>query len=134
MKTLAFTLLSLTMTFLLVSFIMQTNQPKPWPVPAESKTKVNPVKSSAESISDGKALYIKHCQSCHGKTGLGDGPKSKLLDTFSGDMTATAYQSQTDGEHFYKTKVGRGDMPAYKDKLSDEDIWSIVNYMRTFKK
>jgi mono/diheme cytochrome c family protein len=134
MKTLSLSLLSLLVAFLLVSFAMQQNQPKPWPVSDESKNKVNPVKATSESISDGKALYIKHCQACHGKTGLGDGPKTKLIDTYSGDMTSSAYQSQTDGEHFYKTLVGRGDMPAYKSKLTEDDIWNIVNYMRTFKK
>lgn len=134
MKTISFTVLSLLTAFFLVSFAMQQNQPKPWPVPAESKNKANPVKATTESISDGKALYIKHCQSCHGKTGLGDGPKAKLLETFSGDFSGSSFQSQTDGEHFYKTKEGRGDMPAYKGKLTDEEIWTVVNYMRTFKK
>jgi mono/diheme cytochrome c family protein len=134
MKTFSFILLSLIITLLFVSFIRQTSQPKPWEVPSEYKNKVNAFESSTESISEGKTLYIKHCASCHGKTGIGDGPKAKLIDTFSGDLTSTAYQSQSDGEQFYKTLIGRGDMPAYKNKLSDEDIWNIVNYMRSFKK
>jgi mono/diheme cytochrome c family protein len=113
---------------------MQNSQPKPWEVPSEYKNKANAIKSSTESIDEGKSLYIKHCASCHGKTGIGDGPKAKLIDTYSGDLTSSAYQSQCDGEHFYKTLVGRGDMPAYKDKLSEEDIWNIVNYMQSFKK
>ncbi|NJO68972.1 MAG: c-type cytochrome [Bacteroidetes bacterium] len=109
-------------------------QPKPWEVPANYKTMKNPVKSTPESIASGKALYNQHCASCHGKKGLGDGPKARTLDTPSGDMSGTAYQGQTDGEHFYKTKFGRGDMPKYDKKISDEDMWSMVNYMRTFKK
>ncbi len=44
------------------------------------------------------------------------------------------YQGQTDGEHFYKTKFGRGEMPKYENKVPDTEIWNIVNYMRTFKK
>jgi mono/diheme cytochrome c family protein len=116
----------------LMSFVMA--QPKPWIVPANYKTMKNPQKANPESIANGKALYNQHCASCHGKKGLGDGPKARTLDTPSGDMSGAAYQNQTDGEHFYKTKFGRGDMPKYDKKIDDKDMWDIVNYMRTFKK
>jgi mono/diheme cytochrome c family protein len=116
----------------LMSFV--TAQPKPWDVPANYKTMKNPQKASPESIANGKALYNQNCASCHGKKGLGDGPKARTLDTPSGDMSGAVYQNQTDGEHFYKTKFGRGDMPKYDKKIDDKDIWDMVNYMRTFKK
>jgi mono/diheme cytochrome c family protein len=106
----------------------------PWVVPEKYKSMKNPVKSDNTSINIGKTLYIKNCVSCHGKTGLGDGPKAKTLETGTGDMSAGAFQAQSDGEHFYKTKFGRGDMPKYDKKIPDEDIWAVVNYMRTFKK
>lgn len=118
----------------LMSFIVAQQKPKAWDVPANYKSMKNPVKSSAQSIESGKALYNTNCASCHGKKGLGDGPKARTLEASSGDMSGTAYQSQTDGEHFYKTKFGRGEMPKYDKKISDDDIWAMVNYMRTFKK
>ena len=102
--------------------------------PAEFKNMKNPVKADAESIQVGKMLYNRNCASCHGKAGLGDGPKARMLDTFSGDFSGAFFQNQTDGEHFYKTKEGRDEMPGYDKKLADDDIWNIVNYMRTFKK
>jgi mono/diheme cytochrome c family protein len=107
---------------------------KPWPVPAEFKSKANPIKSSAASIADGKQLYLDKCANCHGKTGVGDGPKAKTLDTPSGDFTKASFQAETDGELFWKTKTGREDMPSYKAKMGDEDIWATVNYVRTLKK
>jgi mono/diheme cytochrome c family protein len=119
---------------LLMSFIMAQPKPKAWEAPANYKSMKNPAKPTPENIASGKALYNQHCASCHGKKGLGDGPKSRTLDTPSGDMSSAVYQTQTDGEHFYKTKTGRGDMPKYDKKIADEDIWAIVNYMRTFKK
>jgi mono/diheme cytochrome c family protein len=118
---------------MLLSMNMQ-DDPPPWEVPAKFKNMENPVKADAESIKVGRMLYNKNCASCHGKTGLGDGPKSRGLDTFSGDMSGDKYQAQTDGEHFYKTKFGRNEMPKYEGKIDDEDIWHMVNYMRTFKK
>jgi mono/diheme cytochrome c family protein len=107
---------------------------KPWPVPADFKSKASPVKSSAATLADGKEAFESKCASCHGKKGLGDGPKAKTLDTPSGDFTSAAFHAQTDGEMFYKTKTGREDMPSYKGKLTDEEIWSTVAYMRTLKK
>ena len=105
---------------------------KEWKVPAEYNDMKNPTKASAEDINIGKTLYVQHCKSCHGKTGEGDGPKAEELDTFSGDFTMADFQAQTDGALFYKTKEGRDEMPAFNKKLSeDEDVWLIVNYMRT---
>jgi mono/diheme cytochrome c family protein len=109
-------------------------QQNPWVIDAKYKTMKNPVKFDDASITAGKNLWIKNCASCHGKTGLGDGVMARKLATFSGDFTASAYQNQTDGEIFGKTKEGRDEMPGYGGKLSDEDIWHTVNYSRTFKK
>ena len=108
-------------------------QPKPWVVPANFKSMVNPIAKSDASTTAGKTLFSKTCAACHGKTGLGDGPKAKSLKTGATDFSKAESQNQTDGEHFYKTKTGRGDMPKYEGKLSDDDIWNIVNYMRTLK-
>ena len=124
----------IVMAFIPLAAFSQQEKPKPWPAPAEFKTKANPVKSSAASVADGKEAYDKMCASCHGKKGLGDGPKGKLLDTSSGDFSSAAFQGMSDGELFWKTKTGRGDMPSYKAKLTDEEIWATVNYMRTLKK
>ena len=107
----------------------------PWVVPDADKKKVNPIKADASSISDGKALWVKYCQSCHGKTGKGDGTKAAQLETKPGDFSTAATQSQTDGSLFYKIAKGRGDMPGYKKKIPEnDDIWSVVNFIRTLKK
>ena len=109
-------------------------QPKPWVVPANFKSMKNPVATSEASVQTGQSLFVKTCAACHGKTGLGNGPKAISLKTSPTDFTKAESQNQTDGEHFYKTKTGRADMPKYEGKLSDDDIWNIVNYMRTLKK
>jgi mono/diheme cytochrome c family protein len=131
MKTLKLVFISSAIMFLSISLVAQ---PKPWIVPANFKSMKNPVAMSDASTQAGQALYVKTCAACHGKTGLGNGPKAKSLKTVPTDFTKAASQNQTDGEHFYKTKTGRGDMPKYEGKLSDDDIWNIINYVRTFKK
>lgn len=113
----------------------QDKEKKPWKAPETAKKAKNPVAKSDESNAEGKTLYMKHCKSCHGSKGLGDGPKSKELDTPSGDFTEKEFMDQTDGEWFYKIKEGRDDMPSFKKKITDdEEIWSIINFIRTFKK
>jgi len=132
MKKVSLTLFSCTLVVLL-SF-MTNNQPKPWAVPDKYTKMVNPVKSDAASIASGKALYNQHCKSCHGTKGKGDGTKAAQLDTECGDFTTAAFHAQTDGALYYKTFEGRKDMPSYKKKIPEaDDMWAVVNYMRTFK-
>ncbi|MCK7539083.1 MAG: cytochrome c [Marinilabiliales bacterium] len=65
----------------------------------------------------------------------GDGPKGRMYKTFPGDFLRRRLpRPYTDGEMFYQTKFGRGEMPAYDKKIPDTEIWSIVNYMRTLAK
>ena len=126
--------------FMVFAIMMATafvprQQGDPWVVPDKYKKMKNPVKSDAESISAGKALYVKHCKSCHGSKGLGDGTKAAQLKTKCGDFSSADFQSQSDGALFYKTNEGRDDMPSFKKKIPDEaDVWSIVHYLRTLKK
>jgi mono/diheme cytochrome c family protein len=115
--------------------VVQDDNRKPWKVPDAAKKAKNPVASNDESVAAGKTLYMKHCKSCHGSKGLGDGPKAKELDTSCGDFSTKETQDQTDGELFYKIKEGRDDMPGFKKKITDdEEMWSIVNFMRTLAK
>src|SRR5215216_5383840 len=128
-------IISLTIIFIMAAGFTFFDQQKPWPVPEKYNKMPNPVKADAASLDAGKAIWVKHCQSCHGKSGKGDGTKAAQLKTLPDDMTKADVQKQTDGAFFYKTSEGRNDMPSFKKKISDqEDIWSIINYVRTFKK
>lgn len=131
MKTLKLIFLGSALVVLSATLVAQT---KPWVVPDNFKTMKNPVAVSDASVKAGQALYLKTCTPCHGKTGLGDGVKVNSLKVVPSDFSKAAFQSQTDGEHFYKTKFGRGEMTKYEGKLTDEEIWNIVNFMKTFKK
>jgi mono/diheme cytochrome c family protein len=110
-------------------------QAKPWVVPDAYLKKTNPVKSNAESLKDAKELWTKHCVSCHGKAGAGDGTKAAQLETEMQDFSKEAIQKQSDGSMFYKISEGRDEMPTFKKKIPEEsDIWGLVNYIRTLKK
>ena len=125
-------LLIMTSSLFLLSFTFYQN--KPWPVPDKYVKMTNPVKSDAESLKEGKGLWTKHCQSCHGKLGKGDGTKAAQLETEIKDFSTAEIQNQTDGELFYKTYEGRDEMPSFKKKIAEEeDVWMVVNYIRTLK-
>lgn len=110
------------------------DQNNPWRVPEKYQKMKNPIPSDKSSISVGRSLYMQHCKSCHGKAGLGDGPKSAQLETACGDLTSKSFQEQSDGAIFFKTKEGRDDMPGFAKKIpDDDDIWSIINFLRTLK-
>jgi mono/diheme cytochrome c family protein len=105
-----------------------------WIVPTKDIVVINPIEASKEKLKEAKIIYDIQCKSCHGAKGLGDGTKAKSMKGDLGDFSSAKFQAQTDGELFYKTKVGRADMPGYAKKLSDEDIWLTVLYMRSLKK
>ncbi|MGE5423872.1 MAG: c-type cytochrome [Syntrophothermus sp.] len=104
-----------------------------WNIPANEKSRKNPVKSESASIENGKELFAKHCTSCHGKSGQGNGPRANTLKSTIRSFKDPGFQAQTDGAIFYQTSEGKGEMPAYKKKLAENDIWNIVNYIRSLK-
>ena len=108
---------------------------KEWKVPAADANKKSTVKAGdASAISEGKTLWGTNCKSCHGVKGLGDGTKAEKIDISCGDFSSKEFQSLSDGDMFYKTKIGRKPMPSFKEKLSDTELWQVVAYMRTMKK
>jgi mono/diheme cytochrome c family protein len=105
-----------------------------WEVPAKYQNMNNPVKVTGDVMSMGKSLYVKHCASCHGKDGWGDGPKADQLETPCGDFTSEEFHAQSDGSIFYKTLKGRDDMPGFEKKIPyEEDIWAVVHYVRSLE-
>jgi len=126
------------LSFVMVLFFAAASQAqnKSWEVPAKYKTMKSSVDlKDASVIATGKELWAKQCKSCHGATGLGDGPRGAMLKTNPGDFSSTAFQEQTDGDIYYKTTFGFDEMPSFEKKIpSDADRWALVAYMRTLKK
>jgi len=97
----------------------------------EARKIKNPVPSNAETIEAGRQLYQRHCASCHGPNGRGDGGMALSGGTPS-DLTDDVWDyGSTDGEIFVVIRDGvSSDMLGYKEKLKDEQIWRIVNFIR----
>ncbi|MEI6172596.1 MAG: cytochrome c [Bacteroidota bacterium] len=135
MKSVQIRLLAVSLGLILaftISSVLQAQTAGAWNIPAKFKTTKNPVTVSKTSVADGKDLYAKHCKSCHGAAGLGDGPKAATLDVPCSDFSTKKFQGQADGEIFFQITEGKGKMPSFKKTITeDNDRWSIVNYIRT---
>ena len=96
----------------------------------------NPVAASPESIAAGRQVYQRRCASCHAANGEG-GPGNDLIPA-APDLTDAAWDhGSTDGEIFVAIKDGIGpefNMTPFKDRLKDEEIWNVVNYVRSLRK
>jgi mono/diheme cytochrome c family protein len=131
MKTTKFFMIIGIISLVLYSFTSEVQEE--WVVPEKYVNMKNPT-DPAVDLDIGKALYSKHCKSCHGKEGYGDGPKAKDVEGDLGDFSTAEFQAQKDGVIFYKSYIGRDDMPNYEKKIPDtEDIWLVVNYIRTLE-
>jgi mono/diheme cytochrome c family protein len=104
----------------------------------ESGAKIaNPLPASKESIDAGATTYKKYCAACHGLDGKGGPPKEPFLPTPSNLIDDKFDHGSTDGEIFSVIKNGIPpdmNMEAWGERLSDEQIWNIVNYLRDLAK
>lgn len=106
----------------------------PWDIPAKYKEMKNPYAGDKSLIKIGKSLYTKHCRSCHGNEGLGDGTKAASLKTYPGDFTSDEFKETAMGDLYYKSIIGRDEMPNFEKKMpDDEDQWAVIMYMLTLE-
>lgn len=91
----------------------------------------NPVPSTPESIGQGRRTYQRLCSRCHGPEGQGDGAAAGAIQP--SDLTDDRWDyGSTDGEIFSVIHDGTSiDMEGYAERISDTDIWNVINYLRT---
>ncbi len=111
-----------------------------WELPEDADKTKNPTTVSPESIAKGKELYMErskgNCVFCHGDTGAGNEANLAKLRRKPADLTnKERMTAMTDGEVFWKISKGiQGIMPAGEKRMSEEERWHVVNYVRTLAK
>jgi len=104
-------------------------------IPDDAKKQVNPIKPSADSVAEGKKIYSTDCAMCHNANGDGKGDLAADMKLNLVDLRDSAsLKDVTDGEIFYLIKNGKGDMPPEGDRLKTNEIWNVVNYVRSLAK
>jgi mono/diheme cytochrome c family protein len=95
----------------------------------------NPTPVTAESLAKGRSLYFaQDCPLCHGENGRGDGPLAAGLRPPPADFRVHMAAGHTDGQLFdWITNGYPGSaMPAYRDRLTEEERWYLITFMRSF--
>jgi len=107
-------------------------------LPAPYAGKTNPLSASPAVLAHGRQLYAANYAACHGADGRGNGPAAKGLTPPPADLTWTMRMPVARDDFLYWTiaeggaKFGSA-MPAFKDTLMPDDIWSIVIALRSGK-
>jgi cytochrome c oxidase cbb3-type subunit III len=122
-------------TFLAVSIIAQgPAKDSPRKDAEKGGTAKSPLPYTTKSIARGKQFYLIHCVECHDQDGRGLGRRD-FNGTPPADLTdPDAWLYGTSPEAIFASihDGSKNDMPGFKDKLQDEQIWHVVNFVRSF--
>ncbi|WP_296225611.1 c-type cytochrome [Ralstonia sp. UBA689] len=114
----------------------------PWPSSVVLSSAVptslhaSPTGFSLASIAQGARVYGTDCASCHGADGRGEGPLAATLTRWPPTVVGPLLGRRADGELFWHIAHGMRDaqgadtMPAFANRLSDADIWAVLDYMK----
>jgi mono/diheme cytochrome c family protein len=103
-------------------------------IPADSldyaaKVLINPIPLSPGVVEEGKVLYGRYCQACHGEGGLGDG---KVADQYKGVANLVAKsKTVTEGHIFHVITYGVRRMWPHGSQVNPDERWKIVHYVKS---
>ena len=90
-------------------------------------------KTSEAAAADAATIYNRRCVSCHGRDGRGRTRKGR--QTHARDMTSREWQDDVSDERLFNSiNNGRGKMPAFHKKISENDIDALVAYVRRMRR
>ncbi len=96
----------------------------------EARTLQNPVHDASRA----PRLFAVNCVPCHGQDGHGDGPVAKYFKEAAPepptDLSSARVRQRTDGELYWIVANGEGNMPAFGDVLTDQELWTVVLAIR----
>lgn len=93
------------------------------------KTLVSPIPYNEKSIAAGKKLFKKHCVSCHGVNGIGDGPEAAEITPPPANLTKLSHIEDT--YLFKKIASGNDEMPTWDLEVDKKQIWLLVQYVKS---
>jgi mono/diheme cytochrome c family protein len=105
-------------------------------MPAAYARLSNPLPQTAATVEHGARVYAANCESCHGVTGFGDGPAGRTLSPPPANLAWLSRMPMSRWDSLMYWTVAEGGapvgsaMPAFKQSLSDKDIWSVIAYIQ----
>ena len=109
-------------------------QARTWTLPPSAADEKNPVTMDAAALATGRRLFRENCARCHGPQGKGDGSNADAKHRHHMDLTR-ADADDPAGVVFHKIWSGRvkPKMPAFKDKLTKEQVWTLTGYVQSLR-
>jgi mono/diheme cytochrome c family protein len=98
-------------------------------VPAAVPVAAGPVPAQSADTAAGLGVFKAKCASCHGSDGSGNTAVGKSLKT--ADLRTPEVQKKSDADLTQSIQEGKGNMPAFKSMLSDDEIHAVLAYVRT---
>lgn len=95
-----------------------------------AETLKNPIPALEHSVARGRILFQRHCLSCHGALGRGDGPVGLKFQPKPMNLSLEMVRTQPDGRLYYTISRGSVFMPAYGYAIRSEERWHLVNYIK----
>ena len=108
-----------------------------WTIPAGAAEEANPVAASPEVLAKGQKIFQGKCQRCHDRDGRGRGPDADPDHPAGNFADPLRAAFNPDGVMFYKIWNGRKKspkMPAFKEEISKNDVWTVIHFVKTFRK
>lgn len=102
-------------------------------ITVRNKAEKNPLQDNAAGVADGKEAFSHYCIACHGLDGQNTGvPFADRMSPPVPSLAGEDVQSYTDGQlkRIIDDGIGPSGMPGSKNMLSEDEIWSIVLYLR----
>ena len=104
----------------------------------------NPYYITEEGLAKGKELFVIYCGICHGEKGDGDGYLVRDANPAAGDpggkypaapvnFTLDDFVNSSNGRYYYAIMYGKNVMGGYADKLSYEERWQVIHYIRSLQ-
>jgi mono/diheme cytochrome c family protein len=104
-----------------------------WKAPKMAAQRRNPISLNQESIIKGNKIFVQNCASCHGDNVKGLSSEITGLQKDSPNLIQRI-RNHSDGDFFWKIQNGKDEMPSFKEDLSENDIWNVVNYIKNSDK
>lgn len=99
-------------------------------IPESADAMDNPIAGDQKATIKGFKTYKKVCWVCHGDNGIGNGPEAGELEIKPADFNSQEVLDRSDGALYWWIREGGNGMQPYKDIISSNETWELVNYVR----
>lgn len=101
-----------------------------WLAPSSADTLKSTIPLDKAAETKGAAMFEQYCKPCHGEEGYGDGGMGATFQIPPADFHSKEVKDQKNGALFWKMTTGRGNMPSFKEVLTNEQRWQLVAFIR----